>query len=48
MNRLGLGGIIGGICVGCAQLIAAGILLTIGFHLGNKIIQRMEKGRRTA
>ncbi len=46
MSRLG--GIIGGICVGCCQLVATGILLAIGFHLGNKIIQRVEKRRRIA
>lgn len=41
MGRVGM--IAGGLIIGCAQIIAMGILLSIGFHLGNKIVEKIEK-----
>lgn len=41
MGRIGM--IAGGLVIGCAQIIAMGILLSIGFHLGTKIVERIEK-----
>jgi len=41
MGKVGM--IAGGLVIGCAQIIAMGILLSIGFHLGTRIVEKIEK-----
>ena len=38
-----LGAVIGRVCVGCAQIVAMGILLSIGFNLGDRLIGKAKK-----
>ena len=39
----GLFGLLGGIVIGGLEVVAVGVMLAIGFHIGAKIIEKIEK-----
>ena len=43
MPAKGFGAIAVGTIVGAVEVVAVGVLLAIGFHIGSKIIEKVEK-----
>lgn len=46
MEAKGIGELAIGMIVGGLEVISVGILLAIGFHLGAKIIEKIEDGKK--
>ena len=43
-----VGGVVVGMVVGALEVVAVGLLLAIGFHLGAKIIEKVENQQKLA
>ena len=41
-----VGGVVVGIALGAVEVVVVGVLLAIGFHLGAKIIERVESQKK--
>ncbi len=46
MNGRSIGQVVGLVLLATVQLVATGILLCVGWHLGSKLINRFEKKPR--
>lgn len=46
MEGKGIGETVVGILVGGLEVVSVGVLLAIGFHIGAKIIEKVEDGRK--